>query len=129
MPNSFIERPQSWHRRYYNDGDATLAQGHLVLDPVVYKHGRIVDTNGILAGGTGNYDSFPGMVLQVKEDQHDFTGAVVKDPVYQEPGHGNLLQNPTDDSWIVGEIYENQGNNSHIVYQTTIPVAAEEEAT
>ena len=129
MPNSFTERPVSWHRLYENDGETTLLQYHLVLDPVVFKHGAIVDTNGIAAGEIGHYDSHPGRVMQVTEDQHDFVGAVKKDPVYQEPGAGLLLQTPTDDSWIVGEIYENQGSNSFIVYQTTIPVAAEEEAT
>ena len=126
MPNSFIERPQSWHRRYYNDSGATLAQGHLVLDPVVFKHGRVIDTNGIANGANGVIDTFPGMVLQVTEDQlTGFVNAQVKDPVYQEPGSGNLLAAPTDDSWIVGEIYEAQGNNDFIVYQTTIPVQAE----
>jgi len=127
--NSFTERSKSWHRRYTNDTDTILNQGHLVLDPVVFKHGAVVDTNGIAAGATGWFDSDPGVVRQVKAAQHNFTGALVKDPVYQEPGSGLLLQNPTDDSWIVGEIYENQGNNTYIVYHSTIPVPATEEAT
>lgn len=127
--NSFEERPQSWHRLYENDGATTLKQGHLVLSKVVFKHGAVVNTNGIAAGAFGYYDSHPGRVYQVKAAQHNFVGAVKCDPVYQEPGHGPLLQTATDDSWIVGEIYENQGSNTYIVYQTTIPVAAAEEET
>jgi hypothetical protein len=123
---SFLERPQSWVRKYENDGSATLAQGHLVLDPVVYKHGRIIDTNGIVAGGIGLYESYPGMVIQADSDEiSGFSNAQVKDPVYQEPGHGPVLAAPTATSWIVGEIWEDQGSNTFIKYQSTIPVLYE----
>ena len=123
---SFIERPQSWVRKYENDSGATLAQGHMVLDPVVYKHGRVSDTNGIVNGAIGLIDTYPGMVVQVESNQlTGFSNAAVKDPVYQEPGSGNLLASPTATSWLVGEIWEAQGSNTFIKYQTTIPVLYE----
>lgn len=121
---SIIERSQSWHRRTTNNTDANLAQGHLVLDEITLKHGRVVDTNGIDPGETGWIDTDPGQVIQTKQYE-GFVAANIKDPVYQEPGAGNVLAAPTDDSYIVGEIYENQNQNDFIVYQTTIPIPAE----
>ena len=123
---SFVERPQSWVRKYENDSGATLLQGHMVLDPVVYKHGRVIDTNGIVDGAVGLIETYPGMVVQVDSNQlTGFSNAAIKDPVYQEPGSGNLLAEPTAISWIVGELWEAQGNNTFIKYQTTIPVLYE----
>lgn len=122
----FIERPQSWVRQYENDSGATLVQGHPVLDPVTYKHGLVIDTDGIANGAIGLIETYPGMVVQMEAaNLTGFANASRKDPVYQEPGSGNLLALPTETSWLVGEIWEAQGSNTFIKYQTTIPVLYE----
>jgi hypothetical protein len=125
---TFEERSQSWHRLHKNNSAVNLEQYHVVLDEIVLKLGTVVDMNGIDAGEIGHIDTDPGRVLQTTQ-YVDFVNAARHDPVYMAPGSGNLHPIPVDGDWLVGDIYEAQGQNEFIVFQTTIPVKYEESET
>jgi hypothetical protein len=125
---TFEERPQSWYRRHINQSDAKLEQWHIVLDQIVKKLGTITDMNGIEPGATGLIDTAPGRVLQTTQYEN-FIAAQIHDPVYMAPGSGLLHPTPADEDWLVGDIYEAQGQNTFIVFQTTIPIRCSEEET
>jgi len=127
---SFMERSGNSASYFYeNDGTATLAQGHLVLEPNVLVFGGVVDSAGILADAIGEIECYQGNVYQCNADQldDDIVTLARLAPIYMAPGHGNLHATPAAGDWCIGCLYEAQGTNTYIKVQTRLPFAVEEE--